>query len=251
MLSIIFHISLTIMSNIMPLTISSIKYLRKSSCKKMYEHINTNRLLTDRQSWYRPGHNTQIQLIHRTNKLYKSLDKQEDFTIVYLDISRYYENIWHDGLLPKCKSEFGIRGRVLCWLKSYLGERSQIVRVGNDESPPLSLKAGVPQGSVLGPLLAIMYLNGHSCATVNPMLYFADDSSIYCSHTPDNYASKKHELQNDLDKMHAYGNKWAITFNADKTTQQTFSKRRDIQIPEFTFGGCPILQANEHKHLGQ
>ena len=82
--------------------------------------LYTHCLLTDNQSGYRPGHNTQLQLLYLTDKLYKSLDQSEDFTIVYLDISRYFEKIWHNSLLAKCKSEFGIRGQVLCWLRSYL-----------------------------------------------------------------------------------------------------------------------------------
>ena len=93
------------------------KILEKLMFKRIYEHINTNGLLTDRQSGYRPGHSTQLQLIYLTDTLYKSLDQSEDFTIVYLDISRYFEKIWHDGLLAKCKAEFGIRGQVLRWLK--------------------------------------------------------------------------------------------------------------------------------------
>ena len=83
--------------------------------------------------------------------MYKSLDQSEDFTIIYLDISRYFEKIWHSGLLAKCKLEFGIQGPLLCWLSSYLTGRSQVVQVGNKRSPPLVLQAGVPQGSVLVP----------------------------------------------------------------------------------------------------
>ena len=226
------------------------KILEKLMYKRIYEHINTNGLLTDRQSGYRPGHSTQLQLIYLTDTLYKSLDQSEDFTIVYLDISRYFEKIWHDGLLAKCKAEFGIRGQVLRWLGAYLDDRSQSVQVGEHQSGPLTLKAGVPQGSVLGPLLAIMYLNGLNKTTLHPMLFFADDSSLHCSHTPDNVEAKELELQNDLDAIYNYGCKWAITFNASKTTQQTFSKRKNAKIPNLTFGGRAIPLTDEHKHLG-
>ena len=226
------------------------KILEKLMFKRMYEHITLHDLITDNQSGYRPGHNTQLQLLYLTDKLYKSLDQSEDFTIIYLDISRYFEKIWHNGLLAKCKFEFGIRGQVLSWLRSYLDGRSQMVQVGNEQSLPLTLKAGVPQGSVLGPLLAIMYLNGLSNTTTNHMLHFADDSSLHCSHTSDNVRAKELELQNDLDAIHNFGRKWAITFNANKTTQQTFSHRRNSRAPSLTFGGQQILPTKEHKHLG-
>ena len=226
------------------------KIFEKLVFKRFYDHITSHQLLTDNQSGYRPGHNTQLQLAYLTDKLYKTLDHSEDFTIIYLDISRYFEKIWHAGLLTKCKLEFGIRGQVLSWLNSYLDGRSQQVQIGNEQSPPMSLKAGVPQGSVLGPLLAIMYLNGLSGITSNQTLYFADDSSIHCSHTPDTIQTKEIELQKDLNAIYDYGLRWAITFNSNKTTQQTFSNRRNPRIPKLTFGGQEIYPTSQHKHLG-
>ena len=111
--------------------------------KRIYDHITRHQLLTDNQSGYRPGHNTQLQLAYLTDKLYKSLDKTDNFTIVYLDISRYFDKIWHRGLLSKCKTEFGVTGQVLRRLKSYLTGRSQTVQVGTEQSTPLSLKGKV------------------------------------------------------------------------------------------------------------
>ena len=226
------------------------KIFEKVIFKRIYDHITSQHLLTDYQSGYRPGHNTELQLAYLTDKLYKALDQSEDFTIIYLDISRYFEKIWHAGLLAKCKYEFGIEGRVLCWLESYLDDRSQMVQIGAEQSHPLTLKAGVPQGSVLGPLLAIMYLNGLSGLTSNNMLYFADDSSLHCSHTPATLLDKEVELQNDLNTIYNYGLKWAITFNASKTNQQTFSNRRHPRPPNLSFGGQQISPTSEHKHLG-
>ena len=133
------------------------KIFEKIVFSRIYRHITYHHLLTDKQSGYRQGHNTQLQLVYLVDKLYKSLDNGNDFTMIYLDISRYFERIWHAGLLAKCEKEFGIRGSLLKWLSSYLSERNQIVQVGHQKSSPLDLKAGVPQGSVLGPLLAIMY----------------------------------------------------------------------------------------------
>ena len=226
------------------------KIFEKLIFQRIYEHITFHQLLTDYQSGYRPGHNTELQLVYLTDKLYKALDQSEDFTIIYLDISRYFEKIWHAGLLAKCKTEFGINGRLLCWLNSYLDNRSQLVQIGTEQSHPLTLKAGVPQGSVLGPLLAIMYLNGLSGLTSNSMLYFADDSSLHSSHTPETLHIKEAELQNDLDIIYNYGLKWAITFNASKTNQQTLSNRRRPTPPKLSFGGQQISPSYQHKHLG-
>ena len=91
---------------------------------------------------------------------------------------------WHSGLIAKCEKEFGLTGRLLLWLKSYLVDRKQSVHIIDKKSRVRTLDAGVPQGSVLGPLLAILYLNGLSDKTTNDMFFYADDSSIFTAYSP-------------------------------------------------------------------
>lgn len=226
------------------------KVFEKLMFRRIYEHITSSSLLSQRQSGYRPGHNTQLQLVYLTDKLYKSLDSSSDFTIIYLDIARYFEKIWHDGLIAKCQVEFGFADAELNWLKSYLSGRNQSVQVGTQRSHCRQLNAGVPQGSVLGPLLAIMYLNSLGNLTENEMLFFADDSSIFAKHSADNARETEASLQRDLNAIHAYGNKWVITFNANKTSQQTFSNRSSHYTPHLLFGTQEIPHNSNHKHLG-
>ena len=121
----------------------------------------------------------------------------------------------------------------------------------NVTSQTLTLDAGVPQGSVLGPLLAILYLNGLCDKTTNQMLFYADDCSLYSTYSPtDKFLHAQMTLQRDLDTIHNYGQTWAITFNATKTTQQTFSLRQQTNVPALMFGNQPIPTVNDHKHLG-
>ena len=96
---------------------------------RVYQHITELSLLSDRQSGYRPGHNTQLQLMYLTDRLYSSLDEGRDCTTIYLDISKYFEKIWHAGLLAKCEKEFGLTGNLLTWLRSYLTDRRQTVDI--------------------------------------------------------------------------------------------------------------------------
>ena len=226
------------------------KVFEKLMFARIYEHISTHGLLNQRQSGYRPGHNTQLQLIYLSDMLYQSLDRGDDFTIIYLDISRYFEKIWHDGLLAKCQTEFGITGSNIKWLQSYLEGRTQAVQLGQQISQYRRLNAGVPQGSVLGPLLAIMYLNSLGDITENEMLFFADDSSIFTNHNIENKRAAEDSLQKDLDAIHEYGNRWIITFNACKTSQQTFSHKRAPDVPSLQFGTQKIPIDDYHKHLG-
>ena len=239
-------------SNYRPISLLSClsKVLEKLVFKKIYEHLTDHDLLTQKQSGYRPKHSTQLQLMFLSHNLYKSIDTGHDFTAIYLDISRYFDKIWHKGLLHKCKHEFGLTGNLLKWLTSYLTDRKQRVKIGDTYSTVLKTNAGCPQGSVLGPLLAILYLNDLSNLTTNETLFFADDTSIYSSHTPDTLITVQQSLQKDLDEIYKYGEKWLITFNAAKTVQQTLSNKNNIISPSLTFGGEPIPIHSSHKHLG-
>lgn len=134
------------------------------------------------------------------------------------------------------------------WITSYLTDRRQRTFVHNSISSTLPLSAGCPQGSVLGPLLALLYLNSLCKQTTNEILCFADDTSIYAQHTTDTISSVQNSLQNDLDRIHSYGKKWLITFNAKKTIQQTFSLKKGTVKPKF--GGQDIPLVEKHKHLG-
>ena len=84
-----------------------------------------------------------------TDNLYESLDKEHDFTALYLDVTKYFDKIWHQGLIFKCENEFFISGPLLRWLKSYLTDRRHKVRIGNTYSANLTINAGCPQGSIL------------------------------------------------------------------------------------------------------
>ena len=227
------------------------KILEKLVFSSIYSHLTNNDLLSDRQSGYRTGHSTQLQLTYLTHNIYRHLDEGRDVTAVYLDISKYFDKIWHDGLLYKCKNEFFISGPLLSWLESYLNDRRQRVRVGDAFSTTKNIRAGCPQGSVLGPLLALMYLDGLTDKVTNEILLYADDTSLHASHSTDDIDAVQHSLQQDLDSIDEYAKKWAIKFNKVKTVQQTFSHRPCPTIPTLHFGGQNIqTNTDTHKHLG-
>ena len=156
-------------SNYRPINLLSClsKVLEKLVFKRIYEHLMNHDLLTDKQSGYRPKHSTQLQLMFLSHNLYETIDTGHDFTAIYLEISRYFDKIWHKGVLHKCQHEFGLTGNILKWLTSYLSDRKQRVKIGESYSTVLKTNAGCPQGSVLGPLLAILYLNDLSKQTSN------------------------------------------------------------------------------------
>ena len=226
------------------------KVFEKLVFAKIYAHLDENGLITDKQSGYRPYHGTQNQLLFLINSLFKALDENKDFTTIYLDISRYFDRIWHEGLLAKCEYQCGITGNLLKWLKSYLRDRTHSVSVNDAYSRVQTIDAGCPQGSVLGPLLALIYLNDLDGVTENNLLFFADDTLLFKAH-PHGSDDATKSLQADLNEIQTFGDKWSITFNSSKTIQQTFTNRPVKNHPKLRFGHAPLIPVeNSHKHLG-
>ena len=137
------------------------------------------------------------------------------------------------------------------WTARILSERqNQRVQINNTLSAPEITNAGCPQGSVLGPLLAFIYLDGLSKQTQNDILFFADDTSLYASYATTDLRTAEISFQRDLDSIYTYGRDWAITFNTSTTVQQSFSHKHDYQSPALNFGAEPVPQHKSHKHLG-
>ena len=224
--------------------------MEKIVFQNIYSHLSENQLLSDRQSGYRPKHSTQLQLTYFCHNLYKSLDSGSSFTTIFLDISKYFDKIWHFGLIYKCENEFEITGSLLSWIESYLHNRKHRVKISSSFSSFQKINAGCPQGSVLGPLLALLYLNQLSHTTENDTQFFADDTSLHASHTALDIISTQQSLQNDLDKIYQYGQQWIISFNPAKTIQLTLSNSPTPASPQLYFGGQPVPTTHSHKHLG-
>ena len=139
--------------------------------------------------------------------------------MIYLDISKAFDLVWHDGLLFKLKS-IGIRDPLLAWFKSYLSDRKQRVIIDGQSSEWTSVKAGVPQGSVLGPLLFLIYINDITQNIKSDCLLYADDTSLF--DVVEDPALSFSKLSNDLNSIEEWALKWLVTINPSKTKCMTF-----------------------------
>ena len=144
----------------------------------MYNHLISNNLLTKNQSGFRPGDSVTIQLIFVVDKMHSSLDINLEVRSVFLYMSKAFDKVWHEGLLFILR----INGKLINLLKSYFSNKKQRVLIDGSESDWGEIESGVPQGSVLGRLLFLIYINDLEIGIKSHIKFFADDTSlIYCS----------------------------------------------------------------------
>ena len=159
------------------------KLVERVVAKQLTSHININKLDNLQQSAYMPGHSTETALLSIKNEVHLSLARGEPTALVLLDLSATFDTIDHSILLSYLKSWFGLGGTVLKWFASYLGDHCQVVKIGSTLSELSKLIYGVPQGSVLGPLLFSLYTTPLSkIIRLHPHInfhFYADDTQLY------------------------------------------------------------------------
>ena len=141
----------------------------------LYEYLVNNKLLTPKNSGFKKGESTICQLVSICHKLYEGLDNQKHIRMVFLDASKAFDKVWHRGLLFKL-APMGIVDPLLSWFESYLSGRQQRVVLQGHTSDWSNVEAGVPQGSILGPLLFLVYFNEICLHIENDINLFADDT---------------------------------------------------------------------------
>ena len=240
----------SVVSNYRPISLLSAvgKVLEKIVHKHLFNFVRDNDILSALQSGFIPGDSTVNQLIDIYNTFCKSLDELKEVRAVFCDVSKAFDRVWHKGLLYKLES-IGISDNLLLWFSDYLSERKQRVVIPGATSSWKSIKAGVPQGSILGPLLFLIYINDivddiHSCIRL-----FADDTSLYI--IVDNPIQAAETLNADLAKIHAWASKWLVTFNPSKSESIILSRKTNKPLhPPLIMDQQVINEVTSHKHLG-
>ena len=160
------------------------KILEKVVLRQLSSHLLTNNLFYSHRSAYRAGHSTETALLKIVNDLLSALDEDKLSLLSLLDLSAAFDTIDHSNLLSRLSYSFGISDTVLAWFTSYLTDRTQTVSVNGSNSLPAPVHYGVPQGSVLGPILFVLYTHPLSKIIQHHSLYchrFSDDNQLYIS----------------------------------------------------------------------
>ena len=213
----------TLPGNYRPVSLLSTigKSMERCVHKHLYNFVLDHRLITPFQSGFTKNDSTTNQLIYLYHTFCEAIDNGREVRVVFCDISKAFDRVWHRGLLHKLSS-VGFKSKVLSWLSSYLSERRQRVVLNGQASEWTVVEAGVPQGSILGPLLFLLYINDIVNEIRSNIRLFADDTSLYIIvDTPDNAA----EIMNtDLHSIYRWSEEWLVDFNASKTFTMTVSR---------------------------
>ena len=159
-----------------------VQKLIDSNLITFYGYLSNNSLLSKFQSGFRPKHSTLSALIQMCDNLLKNMDSGQINCIVFLDVRKAFDSINHEVLIDKMRNFIGVTGNQLRWFESYLNNRVQQCLINGQLSSPKKIICGVPQGSILGPLLFLLHINDmpDSLSHLTPSLY-ADDTEIYAS----------------------------------------------------------------------
>ena len=160
----------------------------------------------------------------------KNWTNQKIIQGLFLDVSSAFDKVWHNGLLAKL-GQISVEGTFLNTISSYLAGRQQVVVVDGVKSDTLPVKSGVPQGSRLGPLLFIIYINDIVDDIESEILVFADDTSLIAA--GNDPAETVIQLNRDLAKISSWAKKWKVIFNAKKSKDIIFSKKTSEQLTPF------------------
>ena len=170
---------------------------------------------------------------------------------VFLNIFKAFGKVWHDGLLFKLKN-YGISGSLFAIIKNSLANRQQRVVLNRKSSCWSCIIAGVPQGSLLGPLFFLIYINDLVDNISSEAKLFADDTSLFTVVYDVDIAANK--LNRDLEIISTWAYQWKMQYNPDKNKQAIqviFSQKKDTPVhPPLFFNGSEVVIKAEHKHLG-
>ena len=186
-----------------------------------------------------------------SHEIYKSFDNRYEVRGVLLHISKASDKVWHKGLIYKLKQN-GISGKLLNLIIDFLSSRKQRVVLNGSYSPWTNIEAGVPQGSILGPLLFLIYINDKSDNVITNPKHFTDDTSLFSIvHDPNATANN---LNNNLAKINDWSYQWKMNLNPDPSKQiqeVLFSRKTKSQnYPCLHFNNNPVNQTPFQKHLG-
>ena len=176
------------------------------------KHMQYNNLFSNSQFGFIEGRSTILQILKVLDIWTEILNKNESIDVIYLDFMKAFDKVPHQRLLHKLKA-YGIGSNIVTWMEDFLIGRKQQVCVNGQLSQSVNVTSGIPQGSVLGPLLFVLYINDMPDKIKSNIFLFADDTKIFTNSSTDQGIQ---DLQQDLDKLMDWSNNWLLKFHPSK-----------------------------------
>ena len=230
------------------------KIIEQAVKSQLSDFLERNRLLTDSQFGYRQNRSTKLASTFVFDDIRKFIDGGQLVGVVYIDLTKAFDTVGHGTLLHKLQ-EYGVEGRELEWFTNYLFNRNQAVYVDNAISTKQQLSNGVPQGSILGPLLfTILFNDFPDCLAHSKVIMYADDTVVYVNGKEKNEIEKL--LEEDMERIAMYfdDNELIINLKKGKTETMIFGTAKRLQKVnkelDISFRGQKITNVSEYKYLG-
>ena len=236
--------------NYRPISLLNIfsKVFEKLMKNNLLNFLSKKAIIIPEQYGFRQGLSTFDALHVFSEKIYKTLDEKKSLLSIYIDFSKAFDTVKHDILLSKLQ-HYGIRGIINDWFRDYLTNRTQSTKISDKFSSPQHIQYGVPQGSALGPLLFLLYVNDIANIFENTKsILFADDATLYT--TGENLRDLIYTANTDLHTFHTWCVSNRLTVNFNKTFYMLFTNKPYTFIPPLFIGNNTIKQTNQHTLLG-
>jgi len=239
-------------SNYRPISLLSnlSKIFEKVMCNQLRNYFETKSIFHANQYGFRSGRSAESAMVSLLTDVYSSLDEGNLYFSLFLDLKKAFDSVSHRILLKKLEF-YGIRGTPHSWLRSYLSNRTQHVILDNVVSSEREVTCGVPQGSILGPLLFLVFINDFpNCSDFFKFTLFADDSTLSCSFAREKLLEFHESVNLNLLSVHNWLKANCIMLNIDKTQYITFSYRGSYQLESVTLAGSEVYCVPDIKFLG-